>query len=1055
MKPIIHTHRAHLLAAASLIALVPAAALAQQSSTTQGTNAVAPTDQAASPSQVSADAAGEAVAPTTPASATAAEPDEVVVTGIRAAQQRAVSIKRNAASVVDAISAEDIGKLPDVTISDSLQRIPGVQILRSAGEGSTVNIRGLPQVTTLLNGEAYLGAQSITTVQPNFQDIPSQLFSGADVIKSATADLLNAGITGTVNLRTRRPFDLKSGFTVAGSAEGQYGDRVKKLDPKVNALVGWHGADFGVLVSAAYADVNLSNSHNGIQEGYGAALHNEQFNTAANPTGDVDSNGGFSPANRPHGTIVGTGRDVNGNGSSDDIFIVPQGFTGWDRVNERQRLGVNGSFQWRINDALQLTGDAFFTRQTEYDRTAGFQMQDVNWQAAEFVPGQSRDTGRKITQTVNGISHTYNLNTTQVYNYDLGNFDSYAQTDRYKSQSQNYNLELKFDNGGPLTLNLRGIYGKAHNNYDQSYAQFSLSNGAQWQPGGIGIYPDGARAFNPGGYAVNTIAGANSLQAVVDYSGNTPTFQLPSQLVSALGTQSAYALKTISSEGNYRRRGDLKLVRADGTYKFSDQVNLEFGARYSDRSVNDYEFDRAAPLYAGQASQPGGCLVKWKAFDVPVSDSSCFAQNAAGQFYTAGVTRPATDATIRDYVKSFSVPAPGVPDMFAVDPKRMDNALNFQNNFYPGNVEVQNPGASFRVGVKQISGYAQLNFGGTLFGLDFNGNGGLKFINTKLDVMQYVTGSPRPYGLANLIAGTITTKRSFNDYLPSVNVALSFTPNLKLRLAYSKTMTLLDLNQWGGGLNPTYAIDTSNPGAPVFRVTGGTSNGNPDLDPWRADNFDASLEYYMGRASLISIGVFKINVKSFIQSGSVLRSDLPDNDGVVRNRTVAINTQIQGEGGTLKGVEAQWKQSFGDLAFMPGLLTNFGFDTNLTFSPSDSGVKDLAGNKVPFQDNSKWQANAALFYQDEHLQARIAYNYRSKRAASQNFGGLTGLELYQAPTNYVDASVSYDFNPHVTIYAQGSNLTGEYEKYYLTFKDQKAYNNIYERRYTAGVRVKF
>jgi outer membrane receptor protein involved in Fe transport len=72
-----------------------------------------------------------------------------------------------------------------------------------------------------------------------------------------------------------------------------------------------------------------------------------------------------------------------------------------------------------------------------------------------------------------------------------------------------------------------------------------------------------------------------------------------------------------------------------------------------------------------------------------------------------------------------------------------------------------------------------------------------------------------------------------------------------------------------------------------------------------------------------------------------------------------------------------------------------------------------------------------------------------------DFGGIAGLELYQAPTNYIDASVSYDITPNVTIYGQGSNLTGEYEKYYLTWKDQKAYNNIFERRFTVGARVKF
>jgi outer membrane receptor protein involved in Fe transport len=72
-----------------------------------------------------------------------------------------------------------------------------------------------------------------------------------------------------------------------------------------------------------------------------------------------------------------------------------------------------------------------------------------------------------------------------------------------------------------------------------------------------------------------------------------------------------------------------------------------------------------------------------------------------------------------------------------------------------------------------------------------------------------------------------------------------------------------------------------------------------------------------------------------------------------------------------------------------------------------------------------------------------------------NFAGITGLTLMQAPTNYIDASVSYDINKRLTIYAQGSNLTGEHEKYYLSFPDQKAFNNIYERRFLIGARTKF
>lgn len=573
----------------------------------------------------------------------------------------------------------------------------------------------------------------------------------------------------------------------------------------------------------------------------------------------------------------------------------------------------------------------------------------------------------------------------------------------------------------------------------------------------MGHYPaslGGDRPFNTGGYAVNTIAGAASLPAKVDYTGNKPVFTLPSQLLTELGDINSYALKTISSEGNYRREGDLKVIRADGKYEFNDSFKLSAGARYSERSVDDFEFDRAAPLYGSAASNGTGCLVKWKAFDVPLSDSSCSAGNAAG-FYTAGLTRKANDPTLNGEVKLFNPGVAGVPSMYVLDPKAMDHALAFQNRFYPGNVEIMNPGASFNVGVKQTSAYLQADFKGEVFGLGFTGNAGVKVIQTKLDITQYVTGSPRPYGVANLLAGSVETNRKFTDVLPAMNVAFDVAENVKLRFAASETMTLLDLNQWGGGLNPTYAIDTTNPGSPVFRVTGGSQNGNPALDPWRAKNFEGSLEYYLGSASMLSVGAFYMKVDSFIQNGSIVRTDLPDNDGVVRNRTVSISTQVQGDGGTLKGLEAGAKLAFNDLSFMPAMLSNFGVDTNFTYAPSKSGKKDLAGASIPFQDNSKYQANLAAYYQDDRLQARIAWNYRSRRAVSQDFGGTTGLEMYQASTNYLDASVSYDVKPNLTVYVQGTNLTSEYEKYYLTWKDEHAYNNVFEARYVAGVRFKY
>jgi TonB-dependent receptor len=1035
--------RAGLLAAASTFALLPSGALAQQSSTTQGALNTAPTGQAASPSAVASEAAGEAAAPSLPVSDGATGAQDIVVTGIRAAQTAAVNVKRNAASVVDAISAEDIGKLPDVTISDSLQRVPGVQIRREAGEGGAVNVRGLPQVQTLLNGEAYLGANSITSIQPNFTDIPSQLFAGADVIKSTSADLLNAGITGTINLRTRRPFDLKQGLTAAAAAEVSYGDKVKDYNPQGNLLFGYHGEGFGALISASYADVTLSNSHTGIQEGYGGALHNESL-------ADATSGNGFSPPNRPNGTAVAGGIDVNGDSDANDTFWVPQSHTAWDREIQRKRLGINGSVQAELSDAFEFVADGFYTRQLQYDRIAGFQFQDVNWQAAEFVPGASRSTGVDLGG--------YNLNTVQRYDYDLPNFDSYSENLRTLSSSKNFNAELKFDNGGRFKATLRGIYGEAKQKRDQSYTQFSLSNGYQWQTNGIGHYPDGNRPFNPNGYAVSTIAGANALPAIIDYSGGRPTFTLPSQLTTLMADPANYALKTISSEGNYRRDADLKVVRGDGSYQFSDQFNLTFGLRWSDRKAENTTFDRVSPLYPGLASDPAGCLVKWKAFDVNLNNTATCSAGNAGGYFTAGLVRPANDPIFDGQVKQYNLPVNGVPALYVLDPKAQDHAEAWQNKFYPGSVDSIQPGASYKVGVEQRSGYIQANFD-TDIGIPFTGNVGVRIIQTRLDITQNLTDAqPQAYGVSALPAGTLVTKRDFTDVLPAINLSFGLQPNLKLRVAYSKTMTLLNLDQWGGGLTLNYAIDTSVPGTPVFAVRGGNSDGNPGLDPWRADNYDLSLEYYIGRASLLSAGFFYIDVESFIQRGSITRTDLPDNDGVVRNRSVQISTPIQGSGGTLKGFELGAKLAFSDVAFVPDFFSDFGIDANLTYSPSKGNGDDLLGKALPFQDNSKLQTNFALWYQGDKLQARVAHNFRSKRLENGTFSDLGGgnyLQLWQKPTNYVDASVSYDFTPNITVYVQGSNLTGEREKYYLTFKDLKAYDNIYERRFLAGARVKF
>lgn len=176
--------------------------------------------------------------------------DTVVVQGQRSSLIKAQDIKRNAEQVVDSIVADDIGKLPDANVAEALQRITGVQISRNRGEGDRVQVRGLQQTQTLLNGRVIFTAGKERGL--SFQDVPAELLAGADVYKTPTADLIEGGIGGVIDLRTRRPFDF-AGFKLAGSVKGSRAELADKSNAEGSLLLSnrWRteGGEFGALLS--------------------------------------------------------------------------------------------------------------------------------------------------------------------------------------------------------------------------------------------------------------------------------------------------------------------------------------------------------------------------------------------------------------------------------------------------------------------------------------------------------------------------------------------------------------------------------------------------------------------------------------------------------------------------------------------------------------------------------------------------------------------------------------------------------------------------------------
>lgn len=159
--------------------------------------------------------------------------ETVVVSGIRSSLNRAEEIKRTSINVVDSIVPEDIGKLPDVTVGDALQRISGVQVTRGNDQVTGVNIRGLPNLITTLNGNEVFTTTGRTFA---FQNLPAEVLAGLNVYKTVSADHVEGGIAGLVDVVTHRPFDFE-GLEVAGSATGVYGTISQKYNPNVSVLV--------------------------------------------------------------------------------------------------------------------------------------------------------------------------------------------------------------------------------------------------------------------------------------------------------------------------------------------------------------------------------------------------------------------------------------------------------------------------------------------------------------------------------------------------------------------------------------------------------------------------------------------------------------------------------------------------------------------------------------------------------------------------------------------------------------------------------------------------
>ncbi|WP_373474112.1 TonB-dependent receptor [Sphingorhabdus lacus] len=350
--------------------------------------------------------------------------------------------------------------------------------------------------------------------------------------------------------------------------------------------------------------------------------------------------------------------------------------------------------------------------------------------------------------------------------------------------------------------------------------------------------------------------------------------------------------------------------------------------------------------------------------------------------------------------------------------------------------------------------YLQFDAKGELLGLEYALNAGIRYAKT----------DQSSYGLVSGVAATV--KRSYDDWLPSANLAVYPTESTIVRFAIADVMTRPTL----GSLTPGGSADGFN-----FRVT----SGNPFLEPFRATNYDLAFEWYFAPQAVLSLALFKKDVKTFTQSASITgatfaQTGLPAsvlnpsspaalNPALQAQPIWTLATTVNGSGATLKGVELAAQIPFS--AFTSGFLGNFGILANATFIDSNANF-NLQGPAIApggalqnvaltntLSNVSKKAYNGTFYYDDGAFSARVMVSYRGRyHEGSSGTGNL--LEGYGATTN-VDASVRYKLTEWVELSVEGNNLLDTYRYRFTDFEADRNYeNNHFGRTLLFGARFK-
>lgn len=803
------------------------------------------------------------------------ELEEIQVTGIRASVQAAQEIKRDAPSVVEAITLQDLGKFTDSNITDALERLPGVSIDRNPlpqfGGGDSVAIRGLgaDYSSTTINGRDALGTPNFygqASRNFDFASVPPEIISGVTVYKTSTSDLIEPGMAGQVDMKTLRPLDYaanRSGdyfgsITAAGSkydGDGQVG-------PRVSGIIG--GKFFDGTVGA-YLTLLQSTDYE----------HLAQFETYDNQYSLGIQN--------PNGTV----KQYN------NVWAT-WGTDSWEPELKSEKFATSAGVQFKPNENLDIMLDGIYDHysileqaQADYFQSSGI----FNLTPASIAqPGAAVIGGLAVPGVSNG-GLTY-FNTSKISNI----------------------IPAGSPNSGSLS------YDAPFNDLND-YHYFVGGLNAVWKSDDdrLRISTDIAHSDNDyflhwqRSYLQNGIGGEDIYNA----QGTFPMYTFLNTPGTAVTNPNSYTSYGFVEDFEKENRGNRDSYRVDLGYRVLEGLTEKLGVNYQATSTRfiSMNFDPGTfpTVVPANYFVPGTTsLIAW-----PVGLPNASAANfcAANRAFCNQTNQNIGSLAGGFPSKSGTPSAPGVPFVPAT----------------PGDVFDLNTTESYMLDEQNTAFYDQLDFKGDINGLKYSGNVGLRAVHEQVEgtafqgvvtTVGYYTG-----GVLTSVVAPITERNAYWEYLPSVNFSLNPLDNLALRFGFSKTISLPSAQQ----LAPIGTVDVIVPTKSGIAEPSQATTNNTDLKPTLAKNYDITIEYYTDYGGAYIGSVFYKDVQDLITNVVEDNQTLPGQG----SRLFVLNSVINGSAGHAEGFELGTNQPF---TFLPAPWDGFGIQGNYTFVETATDV---------------------------------------------------------------------------------------------------------------------